>query len=284
MAVVRCNEVWESRTGRINYKFQRTYVRRFRVFVDDTTDGAVTVRLGVTSAYGITLGSAYPEDLYAWAKDIDVSQDSADPLIWYVTVNYDSVWEFDPADANENPLLRPEQRSVSYETQEKFVRYDLDDESILNSAGTPVNPPMSLQRTIQVLRIKQNRATVPATADAMNKVNNATWRGHAARTCLLRAPEVEEVWEGTSRYYAVTWVVAIRPDEPWTPTKVLDEGFYEWDAFYDEAQLIRDVYGNPASAPRLLDGNGALLDTEVDDPVYLEFRFHEEVNFTTLIG
>lgn len=277
MSVVSVAEVWESRSGSIDYKFQRQYVRRFRVFVDDTTDGAVTVRAGV----GIGLGAAYPEDAYSKVKGISVTNDGQDPLVWYVTLNYDSVWEFDPASANENPLLRPELKSLSYETQEKFVRQDLDGEDIVNSAGTPISPPMSVEKSVQILRIKQNRATVPVTADVLNCINSSTWRGHAAKTCKIRAPEVEEVWENNVLYYAVTWVVAIRK-EPWSPTKVLNEGFYEYDYDTEDVVMIRDKYGAPAQSPRLLDEFGVVLTS--GDPVYLEFRFHDEINFNTVIG
>jgi hypothetical protein len=87
MAVEEVNLLFTSRGGKETLDFHRTYTRVYEVITDDPEDDEQVV----ANAEGIPLlGDPLGRDPQAVASSIDVEQHDDSPLIWYVTVEYDS--------------------------------------------------------------------------------------------------------------------------------------------------------------------------------------------------
>lgn len=247
-------------------------------FVYGGTDGITTLPL---------MGASYPGDLFALAADYSADYVGDDPRHQKVTVNYQSHFDFDPTQINENPLLRANRISVSYERADKYIREDLDGNPIVNAAGSPVDPPQSYTYTIQIIDVKLN---VDATTWSISSINGLqevvnlnAWQGFDPKTVLIRGVEASEIkFENNVYYRELHFVLAIREAiyDGWSPTKILNQGYYE-KASDGTLSTIRDKFGNPLPGPSMLDATGTKL-TAGEDPVYLEFVLRDEVDFASL--
>lgn len=285
MSIVNIDEVTGG-TGTLDWKVRRTYVRKFKVYCSSNSDTAATI-LASQSGTGDNTHiparlSVYPGDSLALVKQINVSRTN-DPLIWDVEHQYDSLFEFDPATTNENPLSRPVIVEFSFEKYTRSVREDLDGEAIQNKAGTPIDPPLEEELSIPIISISYNLATFDfdTVSDVQDCVNDDTWHGFDQWTVKVRGLTVKKMWENNVLFWAVNWTLAVKWDG-WRPTKVLNMGYYELGDD-GEPKIIRDKFGQPLPNPSLLDEDGKKLPTG-EDPVYLEFALHREIDFTTTIG
>ena len=277
--ITSVTELWGSRSFNLNWKTQRTYTRQFQVYVSDNSDHQLAIALSASIPQRL---SSHPSDALALVKDIKVSNDQADPLRYTVDVNYDSVFEFDPATTNENPLLRPAIWTFSFEKASKAVREDLDGNAIDNSAETPIEPPLEIEQSIPIIKIEINKATFSYAliSQMQDTVNLYSWNGFDAETVKVRGIEVKQMWENNYLYWAYSWTLAVKYDG-WNPTKILDQGFQVLDVD-GNPKIARDKFGNPFPHPVLLDGFGNKKDP-ADDPVFLEFTLHRTVNFAGIV-
>ncbi len=276
MAILAVTEVWDSRSGEQSWKAQYKYARRFKVYVSDNTDhttailasGSVPARL-----------AAHPTNGYALVESRKVSQDSSDPLVYFLDVSYNSVFDFDPASTNENPLLRPAIIELGFERATKAVREDLDGEAIDNSAGIPFDPPLEIEHSIPTLTITVNKAALSyaTIATLQDCCNSDTWYGFTPGQVKIRGISVKLKQENGYLFWEYQWTLAVKWDG-WRPTRVLDQGFHELDEDGVTPILIRDNFGNPLPSPSRLDGEGNKLDP-AEDAVFLEFNMVREVAF-----
>lgn len=283
MAVEAVLEQLDSRTGNVDWRYHRTYLRRFKVYCGLDTDDCKTA----ANAVGIpAMLSSYPTDVTCRVKTIDVrcdgayiSQVTGQGRIWTVDCNYDSLFEFDVASVAENPLLRPALWKFSWEAAERYLPYDIDGVALKNTAGTPINPPLAQKYAIGIITIQVNKSTwtVGNYADVQEKVNSDTWLGQEPGTVLVRGVTAEQRWENNYLYWAVTWTLALSKLVPFRPTKVLSQGFFYKED--DVLKVARDFAGAPLPHPVMLDEDGMKTDT----PYWQEFNMREEMAFTGVI-
>lgn len=280
MSITSCVEV-RGRTGSRDQKYVIGSSRKFRLTSDTDLETVANVL-----NYG-SLPAMY--SFYPSSTTVRVSSQKCeqmdDPLYWLVTIDYTNKFDFDPATFTENPLLRPEVVKFSYERGEKAVLKDLSGWAIVNSAESLINPPMVIPYGVQIIEITQNRPTLDytITVDVQDVVNSATWRGLTAGTVIIRGLVVEPKSENDVNFWEYKWTLAVKSlaYDGWTPTKVLDQGFWGYN---DDDQYIQfcDAHGHPFSAPSLMK-DGYLL-PEGEDPEYIDYDLHRTANFSTLIG
>lgn len=278
LAITSIKELWVRKANQ-DWKAQVKATRTFLIYVDSNLDHTQTI-LASGSLPGRL--AVHPYNPFLLAELREVVNDTADPLRYTMTVNYNSKFEFDPATANENPLLRPAIYDFSFERTSKAVRYDILDGAIENSARTPIDPPLELEISIPIIKITINKAvlTYSSVADVQDCVNLSTWLGFAAGLVKIRGIEIKQKWENNYLYFEYNWTLAVKWDG-WNPLRVLDQGFHTLDS-EGEPVLARDKFQTPYAHPVMLDGEGNKL-TSGSDPVYLDFQMYREVEFVGLI-
>ncbi len=279
MSISAVTEIWESRGGEQSWKGVVKYNRRFKVYCSTTADHTTAILASGSIPARL---AAHPDNAYALCESRKVTQDSQDPLIYFVDVSYTSQLDIDPADTNENPLSRPAIFGFSFERATRAVREDLDGAAIDNSAGVPFDPPLELEVSVPIISIEINLSsfTFATIATIQDCVNADTWRGFDPGTVKIRGIEVSKKFENNVVYWAYKWTLAIKWDG-WRPVGVLDQGFHELDED-GEPMLIRDNFGNPLPHPSRLDGDGNKLAPD-DASVFLAFNMNREITFSGLV-
>lgn len=129
MAVLSVKLLWTGKNGKDTFDKHRTYRQTFEVITNDAADNEQTVG----NATGIpTLGSSYVTDPNAIVVGIDCNLSDESPLIWHVTVDYDSKPDlkssvdpngnkFDPSSVQQNPLDRLAEWSITSQDSTEVV-------------------------------------------------------------------------------------------------------------------------------------------------------------------
>ena len=228
------------------------------------------------------IGESHPDDLFRYCVSLSSSRHSygATESIFHVTATYSTVPQPD------NPLAAAPQISWSHIRVEGIVDIDIDGNAIVNSAGMPYDPPVTALRNIHaVMRVTRNEAIYDEALalSFVGKVNAATYRGYAPGHCMINdinASSAEANVGGLTIHYAVVnYEIEFSPSP--FQIKVLDAGFYEWDAATDRPIPITDEYGNHISSPALLDGSG-LKAPFGDTGTFNDHDIFESVNFGLL--
>jgi hypothetical protein len=285
MAIISVEEDFGSRSGSIDQKFVHKANRKFLVFSDSPSDTYLTV---LANASIPTAFANFPGSTIVKVSDrkADQVQGSYNPWKWTVDVQYTSKFDFDTETANENPLSRPAIWKFTWEKAERAVREDLDGEQIVNSAGSPINPPLTTTYGVQVITIEVNKAALDPVVllDLQDCTNNAEWYGFPANTVLIRGLSAEPATENGTAYWKYTWTLAVKSllYDGWRPTQILDCGFHEYDEGTDSLKLITDYAGHPLSEPTLLRDGLKLPSGE--EPEYLSYNLTRQADFSTLIG
>lgn len=304
-------EQWPGRTGKDDWNKHRTYTRVFEVWTDDPNDD-VTV---AGNATGIPLlGDSHPSDAAAVVVSVVPTQDSETPYRWDVSIEYDTQPPVrdslqptttspppppppgapgpqTPADRAENPLDRAPIWKVSFQqTTEVVTRTFANGEDILNSAGLPFDPPITIEVSRPLISVTWNVATLNLDKIDLlqDGVNNAEFFGRAARTLRCVGIEAGSGFENGVHFWTVTVTLAYNRDT-WD-IRVLDAGYavkktedFEGNGSTTERWVkVKDPYGNEATEPVPLDGAGQVLATD-EDPVYLTFPVYEERDFAALL-
>jgi hypothetical protein len=261
MAVLSVDLMWQGDGGEMNDRLRRRYAKKFRVICDDVSDGPPTVML----AAGIPrIGDPYQlftdGDAGAWCTRVR-PQRTSEPNVYEVDAEYGSDM-VDPALQAQNPLERPADIEVDFVTAERALEKDRNGKPILNSAGVPFLPPITMPENRLQITIGRNEPG-PLDVDVMTKYNESTnsdqfWNKPPFSWKLgLKATRQ---YENGVLFWRVTYVLQYREDL-WNPTRVLDAGFEELTT--DNPPKLRvildDVTRTPVSRPQLLDGQGHRL-------------------------
>lgn len=277
-------------TGRSFSVGEESYTRVFKasvpqVPVEDEHYGPVVVANELRRQLAITKGSAYvlpsgETSSTAFCTDIRITQDSNEPSLYSITVEYGlPSWG-----AATSPLTVPVSYSWTSEYVELPLVIDFDPTApkpVWNSATDLFEEPVRTAYSRRVLTVRRNENAHAALTSATyeNKCNSDTWNGLAPYTVLCRSISSEHVVDqsvASGGYDSVTYVFVfdlifghkiIRADAGW---QIL-EGGVKKKIHYDGFE--------PSQIP-LLDGNGALL-PDTDDPVDLEFYPYEAISFGT---
>lgn len=322
MAAIAVHEVWDGREGsQVLDGRKREYSRVFEVTTDNPADGPVSAMANAAVTLGIPLfGSSHPEDAGAVVSEITPTQDSESPTRWTVRVRYssdlkapDAVQPGDPSDGGgappgsenapgdrpENPLARPPMWKFAFQqTQEAFrtgYKYDLvtgaplvGSVDILNSAGLPFDPPVTVEvsRPLVTVTVNRSRWSLPRAVDLIDSVNLKAWQGCNPRVVRCIGVDAESAFENGISYWRITYQFALKYDT-WD-LRVLDAGYMERDYSGEsnggvtKLKKIMDEWGREASDPVPLNGNGRRLPVG-DTPIYKVFQVYRQRDFSKLV-
>lgn len=312
MAVVSVNRLFTARAATEDFQRRRTYREQWEVVVDSLLDDEQVV----ANAPGLPLlGQSHAGDAAALCVGLDPEQSGDQPLIWYVSVAYDTRPDFpqandlaggaaqDPGSIPENPLARPAVWRVTFEDGQDVAReWRVVDEldvlaaaltPVANSAGLPFDPPLVVDVSRPVLRVTKNVASVGFAylMGLEGVINDREWNGIPKWCARVKRTEAGNRYENGVSYVELSFDIALNKDT-WVP-RVLDAGFFESRSRIDPdtglpvtvRTRIRDPFGNEAIEPQPLSGFGTRL-APGDPPVYLRGlpRQYALADFATLLG
>lgn len=239
---------------------RRGYVQVWRVITDAITDDAPTVlgAQGLPTMYAPYSASDGQADMTCLCVKINPRQAPKSRYVWYVTCEFDTEYE-----RIDNPFTEPPSIRWTSETYQeplpgmppKFVDYQQEPDNsqqlrsiqsvnvnqsliawgkgIINSAGSPYNPPAERTSSRPIITWARNVPTFQ-TANKVryeNTVNETAWNGLASRVAFLRSIEAEAlVWRSTTfgvsdiPYYRLTFTFVLKA-ETWD-LQLLDHGPY----------------------------------------------------------
>lgn len=206
-----------------------------------------------------------------------------------------------PGQRPDNPLERPYSVSGSFQQTTEVLReaFKTDDngnnvkgsKSVLNSAGLMFDPPVTVEVSRPLMRIKKNYAELYLAnlCELQDAINYDWFKGFPPRTLRCVGIEYESGYENGTAFWSVTYNFAVN----WLgwEIRVLDAGLYErFEIGTDAAtgkpvyewRAIRDKHGEPITEPVPLDGKGKKK--KPDDPeTYLVFSAYKQRLFNSLI-
>jgi hypothetical protein len=286
MAVVLLGEM-PGLTGNLDERYSREYQRQFLL----KTDSLATLSIEVRATTGVPrLYDSHPEDTGAFAYKLAVQQQTDDPFLWIVTVDYHTVagdGKSDPADRQENPLNRPAEVEWSFLKSSVAVTQQLTLDAfgqplpIVNSAGDAFDPPIEIERSRPKLTITRNEpAFDPAIAFAyQDAVASDVFYGAPAYYAKMDGIKGVRQYENKIFFWKVTYEISFGV-EPWIPLKILDQG-YQYLAGGKKVLARDQADGTPVGAPVLLDGAGGRLAVG-GTPVYRSVTVYRELPFGPL--
>jgi len=271
----------------------RHYSLVYTIRTTDPGDGPMTVgncpllpKRGAFYVFGNEI------DPGALLKSRTVRQVNNQKQWWEVADSYDSQQEGeDPEDPQENPLLRPPTRAISFEREDRYVPRDKDDKPYTNSAGEPYSrETVSTPSSLLVLTITRNEASLPVAVaeEWQDCVNEHEWYGRAADSWRIADLGATDAWENGVYYWACFYKFVYKKDL-WIPYEELDKGTYWWED-NDKGEIPKkrfpvDGTGVAASSEVLLNGSGGRLDKlslVAGDYAYNEFRKYDRKDFNAL--
>lgn len=302
MSVLSVVEVFDSRAGsKLLEKFSRKYTRVFKVETSVSTDSAAVV----LASCPVALGEGFPTDTGSFCRSINARQ-AGKYTLWEITVEYDSVSPDgkDPSEQHPNPTLRPPNWRVDFERYKEAVKVDLDSKPVVNSANDAFLPPYEINRTQVKYTYETNLPSfdVNQAFKYIGTINKDPWYkfgiNHQKHSVMFDNVTAHEEFENGIKYVKAVYTLMVRlkwiEEEnkyvgAWHPVLILDEGYYEkGSGGSQEAKKkpIRDKSGAIKTTPTLLDGDGKVKAPGEDGtitPVYREFKFYKEVDFTQII-
>lgn len=290
MSVVSVKALAEQRGGEQSFDgkiFRKSGKKSYLAACDSASDDE-TIIFASEDIPGLFTQHLLDATLYVKKRSAEFVAASPATSRWYwrVTIEYDNVWDCDPATLSTTPTSRPDVWKLSFAKSSRAVEEDTEGAAIINSAGDPYNPPLEADLSRPVITITTNRssfslANAVTLQDAINSTDWVTSHGtFAARTAKCSGVEATEQFENGSLYISITFTVELNYDT-WD-TDVLDQGFRYLDSNGDP-QTFTDGAGQPVSEPKPLDGAGGALDLtdEANEPVYNTFALYRAVDFNT---
>lgn len=305
MALVYCTELWDGNGGSADKDGKARYTRRWEIRTDDPLDGPKTVSAHPDiPARGSPYVTDTEFDLLALAQDAQVERSSEDPTLWYVSVTYQSSFDWptgvqpsesapsagsgaaggagsapEPGEQVESPLNRPPVWRCSFQTTQKVAEKTFAGNAIVNAAGLPFDPPLMRDVSYPVITLTRNVPDVQFSQLRLlqDAVNDAEWCGLPERSVRVTGIEYGPKYENGFAYFEITYQLSVR--YPNWDFEVLNAGFTElvggnWVAITDGTR--------PVTEPVPLDVAGAKLDP-ADTPNFMTFRVYPERDFGTLI-
>lgn len=217
-----------------------------------------------------------------------VTKDSTDPRITFYTQQFSTNIKFPSGDAGSssgagsggngvtpatwplNPLFQPPSIRGYYIREMEPIEEDLRPEdrggpqSIVNTLGEPLVPPIELARKLPAIAIGINKATIDERflLDMQDAINDGPWRTLSTGTVKAECEWHSEYDAQYGPYWHLDWVFVYNR-RGWTPTRFINAGFHtkEYDSVTNRyrAAPIRDKYGQPVTTPQRLAADGTLI-------------------------
>lgn len=307
MAVVSVEELYPNRAGSEDSTSKRSYTRFFEVITDDPLDDQNVVYAGsglpVVGDFYVTPNWT---DVGSVVSNISAVNLEADPEIWMVTVEYETIAAVPgagggvdsagqgggsptaPGAIAENPLDRPPVYKVTGQKVKNLIREalvlpdPLDPDAlratvkILNSAGMPFVPAPEDEMNLPEISITifkpVNWLNFPLLFGEFgfwNSVNKDTWKGLPPRTVKTENVTVEEHYENGVACLKVDWRLLVKWDT-WD-LRLDDAGYYEkipGPTTDPTPKMVKiiDDSGREPTEPFLLNGSGRRLLPTLADP------------------
>jgi hypothetical protein len=295
MAVVRADEIWEERQASIDERRIRRYTRIWRVITDDSFDGplAATSAAQIPPLYFPYIEPSGRIDIGSRVRQITPVQESIDPRVWKVRVEYSSEQPEktgqDPALRTEDPLARPTEIDWDFQRYRKIVTTgDLVDEddsileanaAITNSAGIPYDPPPEIDDSRLIVTFARNEALfdVGVARDYQDAVNEDDWSGVLAGQVKL-AIKAKSTFESGIQFAKVTYQVEFR-SEGWN-LQIPDVGYEYLEDGVRKSIILTD--GTKPTQPVPLDGNGRKRADDDKIMHYRRYRVYKRRPFSVL--
>lgn len=280
----------------------RTYQLTYQVISNSAADGPVTIRGSVASTHPIGSGFFYGSDTDANARcdkispQLSLADHGKSTWKWTVSVDFttrprrkcEEETPDDPLDEAPEIQWLAEQFQKAVERADRMEGDNVVEGNVIpmNSAFTPIDPPLERDDSRLTLTITRNEASYDANLainyhDAVNSdaftVDGQNVLKGAAKIHAITG--VKQYKGSCEPYYKVTYVIHFRADG-WDQERI-DAGFQVADIELGEIEVIRDKSGQPVSEPKRLDGNGDVLPPN-GETVYLKWRVYEHKNFSAL--
>lgn len=287
----------------------RTYAVQLLAEVDDLVTGPIAIR-NQLAALGYFPGSTYrwplagpiaEQDLGSFLRGLEVEPSAEDGLQYRVTLNYgpnDPAQEGVDAGQQQNnnwiqfPWAAPPTLQWGAEEVEVALTHDRSGEPILNKAGDPFDPPLTISETVSVATVTRiEKSFDPQWITYFRgAINDDAWLGWERGSVLCQTISADRTHDADwGALWRVSYSFAFRPpiefppERPWEDAKlragwavqVLNAGLRQ--KVGDELKPILSD-GAPVSAPVPLDDDGKVLDPE-GEPGYLVFDVLPEADF-----
>lgn len=308
--VTSITERRDARTWQQNEKLGRTLVRSWDVETDSPKVGSVAVvtawqeeteiLIGTTYSYGnpgdpeatpspIPADPWFEEDTGVFANNIQCDPTGDEGRSWRITVTYGPPADGEPKPAN--PLQEAESIDYGGETWERIIDQDVDGNAIVNTAGDPFDPPLTVEDYRPTFTVTRNEPVYnPLSADPYKGFNPAAeydlrgtlnddvFYGFPIGTVKFGIPTARLLWSqdapGTHYYWQVTRPYYVNPNG-WGRV-VLNAGRRKLVSGNRKPIFIDGV---PAADPVPLDVDGAPI-APGGTPYYKVFEVHPEADFT----
>lgn len=288
----------------------RTYSIELLAEVDSLATGPITIRdrlalLGYApgSTYRWPLaGSVAEQDLGSFLRGIEVEPSAEDGLQYRVTLNYgpnDPAQDGVDSGSNSNsnwiqvPWYAPPTLQWSAEEIEIALTHDRTGQPILNKAGDPFDPPLTISETVPVATVTRiEKSFDPAWITYFKgAINDAQWYDWDAGSVLCQTISADRTHDAdwgalwrVSYSFAFRPPIELPPEAPWEDAKlragwavqVLNAGLRQ-KVGNDRKPILDD--GAPVSSPVPLDDDGKPLKPD-DEPKYLIFDVLPEADFS----
>lgn len=283
------NEEWKGRRGQETDVVTGRHTRVFVVQTGDFNAGSeqVLAAVGIPRIYDTYVDADGQNDTTCFCVDIRPEQDNADPGVWRVYAEYST-------DAYGAPTNMPQIVVWSIERFTKAVYVDQDGNAILNSAGDPYDPPVTVDDSRLVVKVVRNELEYPtdvaiAYKDAVNSdsfeallIGGAPADPGTVKMANVGG-ELMNSLTGAFRYWRMTYEMHVN-NNGWQP-KVLDAGFHTGFAggiIGFNRKLVTDpVSGIPLSQAVPLDGLGNVL-APAGTPVFNVYNVYPSEPFNDL--
>lgn len=263
----------------------RTYTWRWQVETDDPKESAYAIATDPRfTQKGYPLISEDLTDLRAVLVRFRVTKQDADPRIAILTQTFSTDIKFPSGDAGsetapgesgngitpanwpENPLLQPPTIRGYYIREMVPMAEDLRPESlggpqsVVNTLGEPLMPPIMVARKMPALAIGINKATIDEAflLEMQDAVNDAPWRNCSTGTVKAECEWHSEYDAQFGSYWRLEWVFVYNRNG-WTPTRYLNASFNKRGAAVAGRYTVvpnKDAYGQPLQTAIPIDVNG----------------------------
>lgn len=284
MSVVSVREIWPGRDGDTEFGKVRNHKRVWRVLTNSHGDDDTVVAnaSGLPQPY-----EQHPGDPGARATKQTVSQDSASPRKWLVTVEYSTGTQQQEED-DDNPLNERVKRSWSVQKLTRIVEKDTDGKAVLNKAGDPFDPPIEVPRSITTIKFVRNEASFSGSTIRryMDKINSRPFGGADINCVRCDNITADENFKNGLSYVTVTYEFTEDP-LGWQP-KILNAGFRAYTE--DNDHVLQGPYkimgadGKDIDKPVPLDSRGKEIPNAQlpDAAVFLTVKAYYTVDFNAL--
>jgi hypothetical protein len=293
------------KTGSWNSNSGRSFTETVGIDLSDDTVGPKAIitasgfHVGDTYRYPLTT-TATETDTHLFIQSLSVSNYSNDGCSCEMAVEFspidpskDDRGPIDPSTGIRNPFNAPAKVRWGSEDEEFAVTHDKNAVPILNKAGDPFDPPLTIPIPTAVITASLNQHYFDQTwiTTYKGRVNNATWLGWPTGCVLCKDIRSDCDWniDVNGWVWSVEYDFAIRSPivvsstniYPGFAALVMNAGLRQKTAAGNRSPII--VQGAPVSTPWPLDSSGVMYaENSTTAPIYLPFDIYPQADFSVL--